>query len=148
MEPTLVMALARAVERILAVAAGTLAVYCGYRLFSIFPPTHTDSTGRLELPGMKIVFARVGPAAFSTHPLTTARLHAIARALNERKVEFTIRDPPQLVDSLIHDIEGIADILNDVDMRRLQRIRSEQRPLTSIRGCAEWTPAVRSTRAP
>jgi hypothetical protein len=61
MDATLIMPLARAVERVLTVAAGVLAIYCGYRLFSMFPAAPTDSSGRLELPGVKVVFARVGP---------------------------------------------------------------------------------------
>lgn len=61
MDPITVTSLARAVERILVVGAGTLAVYCGYRLFSLFPAANADSSGRLQLPGIKVVFARVGP---------------------------------------------------------------------------------------
>lgn len=61
MDATLIMSLARGLERVLTVAAGVLAIYCGYRLFSRFPAARTDSSGRVELPGVKVVFARVGP---------------------------------------------------------------------------------------
>lgn len=61
MDPETLTSLARALERLLVVVAGTLTVYCGYRLFSLFPPAYANSSGRLELPGVKVVFARVGP---------------------------------------------------------------------------------------
>jgi hypothetical protein len=52
---------ARALERILGVLAALLAIYCGYKLFALLPATQNDSSGKLELPAFKIVFARVGP---------------------------------------------------------------------------------------
>ena len=61
MDPLSITMVARAAERLLDVLAGVLAVYFGYRLFALLPPTQTDSNGRFELPGVKIVFARVGP---------------------------------------------------------------------------------------
>lgn len=61
MDPVSVTMVARAAERLLDVLAGVLAIYFGYKLFALLPPTQTDSNGRFELPGVKIVFARVGP---------------------------------------------------------------------------------------
>jgi hypothetical protein len=61
MDPLSFTMVARAAERLLDVLAGVLAIYFGYRLFALLPPTQTDSNGRFELPGVKIVFARVGP---------------------------------------------------------------------------------------
>ena len=52
MDAITIATLARALERILDVAAGTLAIYCGFRLFSLLPATQTDSNGRFELPGV------------------------------------------------------------------------------------------------
>jgi hypothetical protein len=79
---------------------------------------------------------------FSTHPITTARLHALTRAVRARMADFTTENAPALVESVILDIDGIATILSDVQMRRFQRLRSEQRSLASLRSCEEFTITV------
>ena len=54
----------RAVERILVVAIGGLAIYLGYRLF-LNMPERDRSSGKLELPGgISIFLTRIGPGAF------------------------------------------------------------------------------------
>ena len=63
METELVIWL-RFVERLLAVALGGLAVYLGYRLFSLVPQSK-DSEGRVTLANdFSIVVSRVGPGVF------------------------------------------------------------------------------------
>jgi hypothetical protein len=54
----------RAVERILGVVIGGVAIYLGYRLF-LNLPEKTDSSGKVILPGGTSIFlSRVGPGAF------------------------------------------------------------------------------------
>jgi hypothetical protein len=54
----------RALERILAVAIGGIAIYLGYRLF-LKLPDKTDSQGKFILPGnISIYISRVGPGVF------------------------------------------------------------------------------------
>lgn len=83
---------------------------------------------------------------FSTHPITTARLHALTRAVRARMAEFTVKNRPAQVESVLQNIDGIATILSDVQMRKFQRLRSELRPLASLRSCEEFTIAVDPAR--
>ena len=54
----------RALERLLVVGVGGLAIYLGYRLF-LKLPERRDGEGKLELPGgISIYISRVGPGAF------------------------------------------------------------------------------------
>lgn len=78
--------------------------------------------------------------AFSTHPITTARLRAITAAVRARREAFAVLSPPAVIDRVVSDIEGVTRLLGQVEMRRFQRIRSERRPLESLRGCTEWAP--------
>ena len=60
----LVVALARATERILLVLVGALAVYLGYSLFRHIPSVN-KSEGKLALPGgVSIFLTRIGPGVF------------------------------------------------------------------------------------
>lgn len=63
MDPTLMVVTARAVERIVAVLLGGLAVYYGFRLFLVLP-LETQSDGKIRLPGMSVVLSRAGPGLF------------------------------------------------------------------------------------
>lgn len=54
----------RALERIIAVLIGGLAIYLGYQLF-IHLPTQMNSEGKIVLPGdISVYLSRVGPGAF------------------------------------------------------------------------------------
>ena len=54
----------RALERMLAVLVGGIAIYLGYRLF-LSLPQQTDSSGKIILPGdISIYLSRVGPGVF------------------------------------------------------------------------------------
>ncbi len=55
---------ARAAERIVAIMAGALSIYLGYRLFIQVPSLAHESDGTLTLPGMEIVLTQVGPGVF------------------------------------------------------------------------------------
>lgn len=77
---------------------------------------------------------------FSTHPITTARLRAITTAIRARRAAFEEKSPGAVIDNVVREIDGLAALLRQVDMRRFQRIRSEERPLESLRGCSEWAP--------
>lgn len=63
MDPTLMVVTARAVERIVAVLLGGLAVYYGFRLFLVLP-LETQSDGKIRLPGMSVVLSKAGPGLF------------------------------------------------------------------------------------
>ncbi len=64
MENMVLAIIVRAVERLLVVAIGGLAIYFGYRLF-LSMPSRDRSTGKLELPGgTSIMLSRVGPGVF------------------------------------------------------------------------------------
>jgi hypothetical protein len=61
MEPLLAIILSRAVERVLVIAAGIVAIWIGYRLF-VLMPARDDGESKLELPGgISIFISRVGP---------------------------------------------------------------------------------------
>ncbi|WP_372723802.1 hypothetical protein [Immundisolibacter sp.] len=61
---TLLIALMRPLERLLAVGIGGLSVYLGYRLF-LSLPDRTDSQGQVILPGgVDVRLSRIGPGAF------------------------------------------------------------------------------------
>lgn len=61
---TLVLALMRPIERLLAVGIGGLSIYLGYRMFLALPE-HTDASGRVILPGgVDVRLSRIGPGAF------------------------------------------------------------------------------------
>jgi hypothetical protein len=54
----------RAVERIVAVIVGCIAIYLGYRLF-LKVPEQTNSAGKVTLPwDISVVLSRVGPGVF------------------------------------------------------------------------------------
>lgn len=64
MDPTITVIIARALERILVIACGMLAVWAGYKLFSQVQTTK-DGEGRLSLPGGITFFvSKVGPGVF------------------------------------------------------------------------------------
>jgi hypothetical protein len=78
--------------------------------------------------------------ALSTHPLAASRIDAIASGVRRRRDAFAARNPARVVDDVAAQIEGIATFLDDPPMRNFQALRSRDRPLSSIRRCAEWTP--------
>lgn len=53
----------RMAERILAVGIGGVSIYLGFRLFFNLP-TETTSSGKIELPGYKVVISKAGPGIF------------------------------------------------------------------------------------
>lgn len=64
MDPVLFAIVTRALERILVVATGALAIYLGYRLF-VNMPEQDKGTGKIALPGgISIFLSRVGPGVF------------------------------------------------------------------------------------
>lgn len=55
----------RAVERILAVAIGGVAIWCGYRLFLAVPNQRADGTAELALSkDRRLLVTRIGPGTF------------------------------------------------------------------------------------
>lgn len=61
---TLLIALIRPIERLLAVGIGGFSIYLGYRLFQSLPD-RTDSEGHVILPGgVDVRLSRIGPGAF------------------------------------------------------------------------------------
>jgi hypothetical protein len=64
MDLILVTALMRALERLLAIGAGLLSIYLGFRLFLALPEVEPGA-GRIKLPGgISIYLTRVGPGVF------------------------------------------------------------------------------------
>jgi hypothetical protein len=64
MDLILVTALMRALERLLAIGAGLLSIYLGFRLFLALPEVERGA-GRIKLPGgISIYLTRVGPGVF------------------------------------------------------------------------------------
>lgn len=64
MDPLILTILTRALERLLVVLAGGLAIYLGYRLFIDMPSAERGS-GKVNLPGgISIFLSRVGPGVF------------------------------------------------------------------------------------
>jgi hypothetical protein len=63
MDATLPIAIARATERGLAVLAGILAIWIGYKLFLALP-TRREGESKLDLPGgISVAFSRIGPGS-------------------------------------------------------------------------------------
>ena len=64
MDLILLAALMRALERLLAIGAGLLSIYLGFRLFLALPEVEPGA-GRIKLPGgISIYLTRVGPGVF------------------------------------------------------------------------------------
>jgi hypothetical protein len=64
MDPLILTIVTRAIERVLVVLAGALAIYLGYRLFRDMPNAERGS-GKVNLPGgISIYLSRVGPGVF------------------------------------------------------------------------------------
>jgi hypothetical protein len=64
MDLILVTALMRALERLLAIGSGLLAIYLGFRLFLALPEVEPGA-GRIKLPGgISIYLTRIGPGVF------------------------------------------------------------------------------------
>ena len=64
MDPLILTIVTRAIERVLVVLAGGLAIYLGYRLFIAMPNAERGS-GKVNLPGgVSIFLSRVGPGVF------------------------------------------------------------------------------------
>jgi hypothetical protein len=64
MDPLILTIVTRAIERLLVVLAGGLAIYLGYRLFIAMPNAERGS-GKVDLPGgVSIFLSRVGPGVF------------------------------------------------------------------------------------
>lgn len=64
MDPMILTIATRALERLLVVLAGALAIYLGYRLFIDMPNAERGS-GKVNLPGgISIFLSRVGPGIF------------------------------------------------------------------------------------
>jgi hypothetical protein len=64
MDPLILTIVTRAIERLLVVLAGGLAIYLGYRLFIAMPNAERGS-GKVNLPGgISIFLSRVGPGVF------------------------------------------------------------------------------------
>ncbi len=64
MDPLILTIVMRALERLLVVLAGALAIYLGYRLFIDMPNAERGS-GKVNLPGgISIFLSRVGPGVF------------------------------------------------------------------------------------
>jgi len=64
MDPLILTIVTRAIERLLVVIAGGLAIYLGYRLFIAMPNAERGS-GKVNLPGgVSIFLSRVGPGVF------------------------------------------------------------------------------------
>jgi hypothetical protein len=64
MDLILIAALMRALERLLAIGSGLLAIYLGFRLFLALPEVEPGA-GRLKLPGgISVYLTRVGPGVF------------------------------------------------------------------------------------
>lgn len=64
MDPLILTIVTRAIERLLVVLAGGLAIYLGYRLFIAMPNAERGS-GKVNLPGgVSIFLSRVGPGVF------------------------------------------------------------------------------------
>jgi hypothetical protein len=64
MDLILIAALMRALERLLAIGSGLLAIYLGFRLFLALPEVEPGA-GRVKLPGgISIYLTRVGPGVF------------------------------------------------------------------------------------
>jgi hypothetical protein len=64
MDPLILTIVTRAIERLLVVLAGGLAIYLGYRLFIDMPNAERGS-GKVNLPGgISIYLSRVGPGVF------------------------------------------------------------------------------------
>ena len=64
MDMILIAALMRALERLLAIGSGLLAIYLGFRLFLALPEVEPGA-GRVKLPGgISIYLTRVGPGVF------------------------------------------------------------------------------------
>lgn len=63
MDTALLLAAIRGAERLLIVAAASLCVWLGYRLFQSLP-TRNTSDGGIELASLKVTLSKVGPGAF------------------------------------------------------------------------------------
>jgi hypothetical protein len=64
MDPLLAVIYTRAAERIIAVLAGILAIWVGYRLFALVPD-RKEGQGKLSLPGgFEFIASRIGPGIF------------------------------------------------------------------------------------
>lgn len=63
MDPALIAVSMHSLERIVAVLLGGLAVYYGFRLFLALP-TELRADGKINLPGMAVVFSKAGPGLF------------------------------------------------------------------------------------
>lgn len=64
MDPLLLTIVMRAIERLLVVIGGGIAIYLGYRLFLAMPNVERGS-GKVSLPGgVSIYLSRVGPGVF------------------------------------------------------------------------------------
>jgi hypothetical protein len=95
----------RAIERILAVAIGGLAIYCGYRLFLAAPDQRADGRAELTLAKDKrLILTRVGPgtffALFGTAVVLASYYFPVTSGddgyagLGERRAEATPVEPP------------------------------------------------------
>lgn len=65
MNPDVIAVSARSLERLIDVLLGGLAIYYGFRLFLVVP-LETQGDGRIKLPGLSVVLAKVGPGVFFT----------------------------------------------------------------------------------
>jgi len=53
----------RLCERIFAVGIAGVTIYFGFKLFTLLP-TQSDNSGKISLPGFKVVLSKVGPGIF------------------------------------------------------------------------------------
>ncbi|MGH6926487.1 MAG: hypothetical protein ACRED5_22390 [Propylenella sp.] len=101
MDPMLAVIFTRALERLLIVAVGALAIFIGFRLF-VLMPLRKEGESKLDLPGgVSIVLSRVGPGiffalfgtgliAYSASPVSFKLPEQVASAANEATVQTAV----------------------------------------------------------
>lgn len=91
---TLLIALIRPIERLLAVGIGGFSIYLGYRLFQSLPD-RTDSEGHVILPGgVDVRLSRIGPGAFFALFGAAVVGFALSRAVRV-EAPAAVTQPPQ-----------------------------------------------------
>lgn len=77
---------------------------------------------------------------YNTHPLASDRIAALAGGIRSRSAAFSGFADTAAIDSVASELDTIARILGDQSMRRFQRLRSKERPLSTLTQCQAWAP--------
>ncbi len=126
MDAMLTVILTRALERLLIVAVGALAVYIGYRLF-VLMPLRKEGEGKLDLPGgVSIVLSRIGPGVFFA--LFGAGLIAYSAA----PVSFKLPQEMLEVARQANAASGYAEYVGMTDQARAARAERVVPPDASV----------------